>query len=97
MYPDGRIGISDFLPMAASEIGNLRSSDSIDEMLSRFQTSPAANQMRDLLAQCDTCSVSDVCRGGELSHRLSFRGTSYSSEYCDSRIKMVQFGRELTS
>jgi uncharacterized protein len=89
LYPDGRIGSSDHFPLPAALIGHVQDDATIDAMLQRAIQSALFSKLAALVDDCRSCSHRETCRGGSLADRLRYAGTDFATQYCESRIALI--------
>jgi uncharacterized protein len=93
LYPDGRIGSCDELPMPRAELSHVAAVRSLDDIVD-LRTNPALRHDLDrLLEKCEACSYRPTCGGGCLATRLRYQGTPYDDEYCAYRMQLIDHVR----
>lgn len=89
LYPDGRIGTSDELPLPDGLLGHLNDRRSVDEMISFAHRPKLRDDLARVLDACSGCSHLNTCRGGMLGERLRYEGSPLADEYCDARRRLI--------
>lgn len=89
LYPDGRIGSCDELPMPPAELSHVNGVHSLGDIVD-LRTNPVLRHDLDrLLEKCDGCSYRRTCGDGCLATRLRYLGTPYDDEYCAYRMQLI--------
>jgi uncharacterized protein len=90
VYPDGRIGTCDELPMPTGRLGWADASEPLQDLI---ENGPIFDQIAPLMNKCQSCSHRASCGGGCLATRLRYQGTEWDDAYCDYRKKIIDYVR----
>ncbi|MGH8974067.1 MAG: radical SAM protein [Acidimicrobiia bacterium] len=93
LYPDGRIGSCDELPMPRAELSHVTALRSLDEVVDLRTNLELRHDLDRLLEKCEACSYRPTCGGGCLATRLRYLGTQYDDEYCAYRMQLIDHVR----
>ncbi|WP_074594396.1 radical SAM/SPASM domain-containing protein [Bacillus cereus] len=91
LYPDGRIGSCDELSMPNSYLTHINELKDINDIIMLQTNKKLDEELNNLLKKCQTCSYYETCGGGCLATRSRYAGTDFDDEYCDYRIKMIDY------
>lgn len=89
LYPDGRIGTCDELPLPAGLIGKTQVLDS-QALVNNIVGGQLFDDMAPLLTKCLGCSYKVECGGGCLATRLKYYGTPHYEAYCEHRVELIE-------
>lgn len=90
LYPDGRIGSCDELPIGISYHGHVDNIENINQLLEVDHNTRLENMMSKLMDKCKRCSYYEICGGGCMATRNRYLNTPYDDMYCDHRISMIE-------
>lgn len=88
LYPDGRVGSCDELPMPEAQLGDVLTLANPAHALHPRKL-PIAGRLGELMSKCEGCSHRSSCGGGCLATRLRYHGTAYDDEYCAYRKRVI--------
>jgi len=96
LYPDGRVGVCDELPMPAGLLASSDKGFQVDvDTLSEAETRlPLFRRFESLIAKCQKCSYLKICGGGCFATRLRYEGTNLDDAYCGYRIRLIEHVRK---
>ncbi|HEU0132422.1 MAG TPA: radical SAM protein [Mycobacteriales bacterium] len=88
LYPDGRLGSCDELPMPTALHGNVETVD-LDAALALQTARALESGMARLLARCSDCAYQSSCGGGCIATRLRYENTPLEEQYCAYRMTVI--------
>lgn len=88
LYPDGRVGSCDELPMPDSLLSQSANAN-LSQIAESINQSPLFDQLKQLMTKCEVCDYRLTCGGGCLATRLRFKDTRFDDDYCNYRIGLI--------
>ena len=92
VYPDGTITSCDNFDLQKGYIGNLKSVDNLTEIIFFQDNEELKDTYKELLQQCKTCTIHEICKGGCIAARKRYSDTG---QYCDGMKLMVKHIEEV--
>lgn len=89
LYPDGRIGSCDELPIGLAYHTHIDEVFDVDDLIKKPINNRLSSTLSKIMEKCNSCSYYNICKGGCIATRQRYLNTEYDDEYCQHRISMI--------